>query len=96
MPSLKDTLTALQDANGYVALGITVAGQLVPLGKWLVSEFKAIGAGGVTISYPVLVQQDIAELDTIRQIALDDLAAINAELAKLGKPPLALPPPSAP
>lgn len=95
MPTGKDVLTALQDANGYVTLSVMIAGQLVPIGKWLVNEFKVIGAGGATISYPVLVQQDTAELALIESMATDDLAAVNAELAKMNLAPLPVPPPSA-
>lgn len=88
MPTGKQVLSALQDANGYVALAVTIGEQVVPVGKWLVSEFKALSTGGETVSYPVLVQNDLTELNLVEQMAADDLNAVNAELAKLGKPPL--------
>jgi hypothetical protein len=87
----KNILSALQDANGYVALGVTLAGQLVPLGKWAYQKLEAIGAGGKTVTFLQLVQTDTAELEEIAKMSADDIAAINVELAKLGVAPLALP-----
>lgn len=92
MPSAKDVLDALKNVNGEVAVAVTIGAQLIPLGKWVVQEFKLIGAGGITISYPVLVQRDTAELADIKQEMLDELAAINAELAKGNQPQLEIPP----
>lgn len=81
-------LSSLADANGYVSLAIQVAGAVIPLGKWLVSEIKSISGGNVTITYQALLTADQAELIAINQLATDDLTAINSELTRLGKPPL--------
>jgi hypothetical protein len=94
-PASSKTLSLLQtlsDANGYVALAISAAGVLIPLGKALVSKIESIGKGSVTITFTDLVAADDAELATIVQSSGADLAAINAELAKLGLPPIATPP----
>ena len=85
-------LASLADANGYVALAIQVAGTVIPLGKWLVSEIKSIAGGNVTITYQAVLAADDTELDGIRTMAQADLDAVNAELVRLGKPPLAVPP----
>ncbi len=92
MSTAKAVLTTLENTNGYVALAIEVAGELVPLGKALVTGIKEIAQGGQTVAYQVLLQMDAAELDAIDKLAIDDLTAINAELAKLGLPPVAVPP----
>jgi hypothetical protein len=96
VPTGKDILNTLKDANGYIALGATLAGQIVPIGKWVVNEFKALTAKGETVTFVVLVQHDTAELEAIGAMATDDLAAVNAELVKLGKPPLVIPTAPAP
>lgn len=92
MPSATDVLNTLKNVNGEVAVAVAIGSQIIPLGKWLVQEFKLIGAGGITISYPVLVQRDTAELADVKQEMLDELAAINAELAKGNQPQLVIPP----
>jgi hypothetical protein len=94
--STKNVLGQLADANGYVTLGLAVAGELVPLGKALVQEVKQIATGATTETYQVLLQIDGAELDAIAQLSEDDLAAVNAELAKLGIPPVPSPIPPTP
>lgn len=81
-------LTALQNANGYVALAVQIAGVLVPIGRSLIKKIEDIGAGSVTITFTDLVTADSAELDAINKLATDDLAAINAELARMGLPSL--------
>jgi hypothetical protein len=89
----KAVLTTLENTNGYVTLAIEVAGELVPLGKGLVRGIKQLATGATTVAYEVLLQMDGAELDAIDKLSTDDLAAINAALAKMGLPPVpALPP----
>jgi hypothetical protein len=85
-------LQTLADANGYVALALQVGETLVPIGKAMVKEIRSIGAAQETVTYEVLLQMDGAELDAIDKLATDDIAAINAELAKYGVPPIPLPP----
>jgi hypothetical protein len=86
-------LTALQESSSYVTLAIQVAGVLVPLGKSLIGKIKSIGQGAVTIEFDALVTEDLAELDAINQLSIDELAAINAELTRIGLPALPAAPP---
>ena len=85
-------LQTLAGANGYIALGIQVAGVLIPLGKALINKIEDIGKGAVTITFTDLIAADDAELAAIVQSSETDLAAINAELVKLGLPQLPAPP----
>lgn len=85
-------LSALQESSGYVTLAIQVAGVLVPLGKALIGKIKSIGQGAVTIEFDALETQDLAELDAINQLSIDELAAVNAELTRIGLPTLPAPP----
>jgi hypothetical protein len=85
-------LTILQESNGYISLGIQLAGVFVPLAKALIQKIEGIGTGSVTITLSDLVLADQAELDKIAQAAGDDLAAINVELVRMGIPPLVVPP----
>jgi hypothetical protein len=92
--STKNVLAALSDSNTAITLGIELAGQLIPLGKGLIKEIRSIATGAETVSYEVLLVADGKELDAVHQLATDDLAAINAELAKMGQPPLPVAPPT--
>jgi len=87
-------LNILAASNEYVTLGIQVAGVLIPLGKALVQKIEGIGAGAVTITFSDLVAADTAELDAIQKLSEDDLAAVNAELTRIGLPALPAPPSS--
>jgi hypothetical protein len=86
--STKNVLGALGEANQYVTLAINIGGVLIPIVAGLVKEIKQITAGTETVSYQILLQTDAAELEAVDKLSQDDLAAINAELAKLGKPPI--------
>lgn len=90
-------LSNLADTNGgYITLAIMLAGELIPVGKALVTEIKQIATGTETETYSMLLQVDGAELQKIAQLSETELAAINAEFAKLGLPPVpALPDPTA-
>jgi hypothetical protein len=97
MSTTKNILGALSDAGTIIGIGIPIAGQIIPLATGLVKEIKSIATGAETVDYQVLIQMDGAELDAIHKLAEDDLTAINAELAKLGQPPITTPPaPAAP
>ena len=89
MSTKKNVLAALSESGQYITLGIELAGEIVPLAKGLVKEIRSIGTGKDTVGYQVLVETDTAELDAVHQLAEDDLEAINAELKKMGKPPIA-------
>lgn len=86
--STSNILLALGQSNQAIVLGLEIAGQLVPLVKGAIKEIKKIGGGSTTVSYEIVIQADAAELDAVTQLAVEDLAAINAELAKLGLPPV--------
>lgn len=79
-------LTALQAANGYIALGLQVGNLVVPLVKGLILSIRKVGEGTDTVSYEIVVRTDLAELDDVVKLSTDDLAAINAELARQGAP----------
>jgi len=81
-------LSVLTASNGYVTLGIQLAGVFVPLVKGLIQKIEGIGAGNTTVTFSALVTADDAEIASIVQSADTDLAAINAELVRLGAPPL--------
>lgn len=83
-----NVLAALGQTDQYVTLGLELAGEIVPLGKALVREIKTIATGSETTTYQLLLEADSKELDAIAALSLADLAAINGELAKLGKPPV--------
>jgi hypothetical protein len=84
-------LTILQESNGYVSLGIQLAGVFVPLAKALIQKIEGIGAGNATITLSDLEVADQAEIAAILTTANADLDAINAELVRLGHPPLPTP-----
>lgn len=84
-------LGALSEAGGYIGVAIQLGGVLVPIGKALISKIKNISTGTETITYQLLVQQDQAELQDVDKLSGDDLAAINAELKRLGLPLLPAP-----
>jgi hypothetical protein len=88
-------LQALQASNGYVALGISALGIIIPGVKAVISDIKAIGQGSVTITFTDLVAADDAELQKVIDASNADRDAINAELARLGVPliPAAAPAP---
>jgi hypothetical protein len=85
-------LTILQESNGYISLGLQLAGVFVPLAKALIQKIEGIGTGNPTITFSDLVAADQAEIAAIVATADADLAAINAELVRLGLPPLPNPP----
>jgi hypothetical protein len=86
--STVNILSALSDSNQIITLGLEVAGQLVPLVKGAITEIKKISTGAKTETYQVVITADAAELDAITKLAADDLTALNAELARLGVPPV--------
>jgi hypothetical protein len=92
MSTTKNILAALSDAGSIIGIGIPIAGEIIPLATGLVKEIRSIASGTETVDYQILIQTDGAELDAIHQLAEDDLAAVNAELAKLGQPPIAAAP----
>jgi hypothetical protein len=94
--STKNVLGALSAAGQIISIGIPLAGEVIPLATGLVKEIRQIASGEETVSYEILIQADGAELDAIHKLAEDDLTAVNAELAKMGQPPISssAPPPT--
>jgi hypothetical protein len=95
MSTTKNILGALSDAGTIIGIGIPIAGEIIPIATGLVKEIRSIATGAETVDYQILIQTDGAELDAIHKLAEDDLTAINAELAKLGQPPITTDPPAA-
>jgi hypothetical protein len=95
MSAAKNALSILADANEYVALGLQVGNLVVPLVKGLIKEIRVIGQGTETVSYEIVIQTDQAELEDVKKLSTDDLAAINEELTRLGLPTVVVPPSSA-
>jgi hypothetical protein len=83
-------LDSLSQVGGYVGVAIQLGEVLVPIGKALVTDIKKIGSSTSSVDYQVLVQTDLAELNTVDQLSTDDLTAINAELVRLGAAPIPL------
>lgn len=96
MSTGKNVLSTLAGVESGVTLAIELGGQLVPLATGLVREIRQVATGAKTVSYQVLIETDSAELDAIDKLSTDDLTAINAELTRLGLPPVPVPPPPAP
>ncbi len=94
--ALSAILNGLGQTNMIVSLGLQVAGIVVPLVKGLVSQIKLISTGASTVTYQVVVTADEANLQAVQALSDSDLAAINAELARLGKTPLPVPTSAAP
>jgi hypothetical protein len=92
MSTTKNILAALSDAGTIIGIGVPLAGEIIPLATGLVKEIRQIASGSTTVDYQILIQTDGAELDAVHQLAEDDLAAINAELAKVGQPPIPVAP----
>lgn len=90
-PTPNKVLSALASANGYIAIGLQVGNLVLPLMKGLIKEIRTIGTGTETVSYEIVVAADMAELDAVDKLALDDLIAINAELNAKGLPEIPLP-----
>jgi hypothetical protein len=86
--STKNILAGLAESNQLVTLGIELAGEIIPLGKALISDIRKISIGGKTYTYEELLAADNAELDVIHSLVGGDLEAVNAELAAMGLPPL--------
>lgn len=84
----KTLLESLANVGGYVGLAVQLGGTLVPLGVALVNKIKGIGTGQATETYQLLVAGDQTELSNVISASQADLAAVNAELVRLGAQPL--------
>lgn len=91
MASTTGALGALASANSYLEAGLVIAGVTVPLIKGVISDIKQMAAGGGTVTYQVVVQQDEASLANTITISVADLEAINAELTRLKAATLTIP-----
>jgi len=89
-------LQALQSSNQWVALGVAALGVIVPGVKALITSIKQDASGTITITFSDLVAADQAELQKVIDASNTDLAAINAELVRLGAAPLPMLAPAAP
>lgn len=87
-------LDSLANVGGYVGVAVQLGEILVPIGKALIQKIEGLGGTTETVTYQILVQQDQAELTDVDTLSTADLTAINAELVRLGAPPLTVPPAS--
>lgn len=94
--TLAGILSGLWQTNMIVSLGLQIAGVVIPLAKGLVSSIKQISQGETTVTYQVVVTTDENNLQQVDAISDADLAAINAELTRLGKQSLPVPASAAP
>ena len=94
--SAANILGILQQANGYIALGVQVGNLLIPLGRGLIAEIRKIGAGSESQSYEIVVRMDLAEIEDTKKMSTDDLTAINEEFTRMGLPTVPVPTPEAP
>jgi hypothetical protein len=82
--TIASILQILQDAGGYVTLGVEVAGVVIPLVKAVVTDIKNAAEGGATETYTVLLTADAAALDAVDALALEQIEDINAYLGSIG------------
>jgi hypothetical protein len=88
-------LNSLSQVSGEVGIAIQIGEALIPVGKALVTKIKNSVAGVETIDYQLLLSEDQAALVAVDASSNADLAAINAELSRLGAPTLPVPAPPA-
>jgi hypothetical protein len=82
-------LKSLADVNSEIAIGIVIAGQLIPLFKGAYQAIRNLFAGTATeVDYAQITIATQAEISAAIAAAGVDLDAANAELAKFGIPPI--------
>lgn len=86
-------LNNLSQVGGYVGIAVQIGEALIPVGKALITKIKNATTGVETIDYQLLISQDQAALVAVDASSNADLAAINAELVRLGAAPLPVPAP---
>lgn len=94
-------LSALSLVNGELVLAVQVAGLLKPIIVGVVKQIKQAVSPTQEIEYTVVLSTGQDKLDKIIDLIDTDLDEINAELVRLGHPPLQKPgepevPPEAP
>jgi hypothetical protein len=77
-------LGTLQSVGGYITLATEIGEVVVPLVKGLITDIK--GLGTKTITFTLDVSQTMDELNAIAAVETSDLAQINSELIRMGKP----------
>jgi hypothetical protein len=90
--TLAKVLADLQAAGGYVSLGVTAAGVLIPLVKGAIAEIKKLTSPQGVVTYQVVITTDASELDSVVALADADLTALNEYLASVGAPPVPVTP----
>lgn len=80
-------LDAIAASGSLISIAVPIAGTLIPIVVSVVKSIEGVGAAQ-TIEYSLVVQQDQAALDAIIAAGTADLATINAELVRMGMPPL--------
>jgi hypothetical protein len=93
-PTPASFLKSLSDINAEITIAITVAGQIIPVVKGAYQAIRNLFAGTATeVDYAALQISTQAEILAAIQAAGMDLDVANAELVKLGLPPVTLDPP---
>lgn len=84
-------LSALSLVNGELVLAVQVAGLLKPIIVGVVKQIKQAVSPTQEIEYTVVLTTGQDKLDAIIDLTGNDLDEINAELVRLGHPPLQKP-----
>jgi len=84
----KKVLDAVQSVGSIVSLVLPAVGEGIVLVTGIIKEVKSLTNSEGTVEYTVVLAEGKAQLGASIQVSQDDLAAINAELVKMGKPPL--------
>lgn len=84
-------MSDLSSVNAEVSLGLAIANDVViPVVKGIIKQIKAV-SGTKTVEYTIVVDETDATLDGIIARGEADLDIANAELVRLGLPPLVKP-----
>lgn len=84
-------LSTLEKVNGELVLAVQVAGLLKPIIVGVVKQIKQAVSPTQEIEYTVVLTTGQDKLDKIIDLTDVDLDEINAELTRLGHPPLQKP-----
>lgn len=84
-------ISQLGNLDQLVALALQIGGTLAPLVVGLVKEIKSVATPTGDIEYTVVLKVGKDSLDKAEASFEDTLALVNAELVRMGKPPLDVP-----
>lgn len=84
----ENILNGVKAVSGVLSIAIPAAGAVVPLITGIVALIRKRKNSQGDVEYTVVLKLGQDELDKVIQVSTDDLSAINAQLAVLGKPPI--------